>query len=174
MLTGANKKMEKILEKNTPSKNIELFLENVYLTFTIGNEAYGFEIEHITEIVGIQNITCVPGMPPYLKGVINLRGTFIPVIDVRMRFQMPERQYDERTSIIVVNINEQPAGFVVDDVVEAIDIQKSEIETLPDAGEDSINQFVRGIVKVGDEVKILLNVEKLLYGVKDVLTAFGA
>ena len=92
--------------------------EGKYLSFRIGGEVYGIEIRHVTEIVGIQKITEVPDMPQYMKGVINLRGNVIPVVDVRLRFHMQPRDYDDRTCVIVVNINDASIGLVVDSVKE--------------------------------------------------------
>ena len=105
--------------------------EDKYLTFVIGKEDFGIEIRYVTEIIGIQGITEVPDMPHYVKGVINLRGKVIPVMDVRLRFGVDERPYDDRTCIIVININDQPVGLIVDRVLEVLDIQKSEIEPPP-------------------------------------------
>ena len=139
--------------------------ENKFLTFIIGKEDYGIEIRHVTEIIGIQNITEVPDMPPHVKGVINLRGKVIPVMDVRLRFGVEERPYDDRTCIIVININEQPVGLIVDRVLEVLDIPENEIEPPPKMNmkKGKSNRFIQGMGKVGDQVKILLNANRLLY-----------
>lgn len=107
-------------------------LENKFLTFVINGEEYGIEIRHVTEIIGIQNITVVPDMPQYVKGVINLRGKVIPVMDVRLRFCMGARDYDERTCIIVIKIEGQSVGMIVDRVSEVLDIPKDNIEPPPE------------------------------------------
>jgi len=133
-----------------------------FLTFTVGKEDYGLEIYHVTEIIGIQNITEVPDMPAYVKGVINLRGKVIPVMDVRRRFKFEDRDYDDRTCIIVVNINETSLGLVVDTVKEVSDIPESQIDPPPDIGEGNRQFFIKGLGKVEEEVKILLDAEKLL------------
>ena len=133
-----------------------------YLTFTVGNEDYGIEIYHVTEIIGIQHITDVPDMPPYIKGVINLRGKVIPVMDVRVRFKMPEREYDDRTCIVVVNANGTAVGLVVDTVKEVAGIPENQIELPPEVAESSTQHYIRGLGKLADEVKILLDVEKLV------------
>jgi len=148
--------------------------EDKFLTFVLGNEEYGIEIRYVTEIIGIQNITLVPDMPEYVKGVINLRGKVIPVMDVRMRFHMQDRKYDDRTCIIVININEQSVGLIVDQVSEVLDIPKTEIEPPPKVKKDSSSLFVQGMGKVGDQVKIILNADKLLYGVEETLKSIGA
>ncbi len=133
-----------------------------YLTFTVGTEDYGIEISHVTEIIGIQKITDVPDMPPYIKGVINLRGKVIPVIDVRLRFRMPEREYDDRTCTVVVNVNGTPVGLVVDTVKEVVDIPENQIELPPEVAESSTQRYIKGLGKIGEEVKILLDVERLV------------
>jgi len=133
-----------------------------YLTFTVGREEYGIEIRCVTEIIGIQKITDVPDMPAYIKGVINLRGKVIPVMDVRLRFRMPEREYDDRTCIVVVNVNGASVGLVVDTVREVADIPENQIELPPEVAEASTQGYIKGLGKVGEEVKILLDVEKLL------------
>jgi purine-binding chemotaxis protein CheW len=133
-----------------------------YLTFTVGKEDYGIEISHVTEIIGIQKITDVPDMPPYIKGVINLRGKVIPVMDVRLRFRMPEREYDDRTCTVVVSVNATPVGLVVDTVKEVVDIPENQIELPPEVAESSAQRYIKGLGKIGEDVKILLDVEKLV------------
>lgn len=137
--------------------------EGKFLTFVLGGEEYGIEIRHVTEIIGIQSITEVPDMPAHVKGVINLRGKVIPVMDVRLRFGMPERPYDDRTCIVVINIDGQAVGLVVDRVSEVLDIPKDDIEPPPAVKKGEESRFVQGMGKVGDEVKILLDARKLLY-----------
>ena len=134
-----------------------------YLTFHLAGEDYGLEIAFVTEIIGIQRITEVPDMPDFVKGVINLRGKVIPVMDVRLRFQLPERDYDERTCIIVVDINATAVGLVVDQVNEVADIPEKDVEPPPRTTKGASSRYLKGMGKVGDEVRILLNVEKLLY-----------
>lgn len=134
-----------------------------FLTFHLAREDYGIEIRHVTEIIGIQKITEVPDMPDYVRGVINLRGKVIPVMDVRTRFRMPAREYDERTCIIVVNIEEQSVGLVVDQVNEVADIPEGQIEP-PPRNRKGEGSYIQGLGKIGDEVKILINVQKLLSG----------
>jgi purine-binding chemotaxis protein CheW len=133
-----------------------------YLTFSVGTEEYGIEIGCVTEIIGIQKITDVPDMPQYIKGVINLRGKVIPVMDVRLRFRMPERAYDDRTCIVVVKVNGAAVGLVVDTVREVADIPQQQIEQPPDMVEAGGQGYIQGLGKIGEEVKILLDVEKLL------------
>ena len=133
-----------------------------YLTFAVGREDYGIAICHVTEIIGIQKITEVPDMPEHVKGVINLRGKVIPVMDVRLRFRMEQRDYDDRTCIVVVDVNNAAIGLVVDTVKEVADIPANQIEPPPDVSDGNRQLFIQGLGKVGDEVKILLDVGKLV------------
>lgn len=135
--------------------------KDLFLTFRLGSEDYGMEIFHVIEIVGIQKITEVPDMPLYIKGVINLRGSVIPVMDVRLRFGMPEREYDDRTCLIVVRVGDVTTGLVVDRVNEVSEISGQQIEPPPRTGGETA-QYLKGMGKVGDSVKILLDMERLL------------
>ena len=133
-----------------------------YLTFRIANEDYGIAIANVTEIIGIQSITEIPEMPGYIKGVINLRGKVIPVMDVRKRFKLPEREYDERTCIIVAEIDGTSVGLVVDTVNEVADIPEEQVEPPPKSKHKG-GSYIQGIGKIGKEVKILLDINKILY-----------
>jgi purine-binding chemotaxis protein CheW len=133
-----------------------------YLTFRLAKEDYGIEIRHVTEIIGIQKITEIPELPDYIKGVINLRGKVIPVMDVRTRFSLPPREYDERTCIIVVDIDDKAVGLVVDQVNEVADIPEENIEPPPRTRRES-GRFIQGLGKMDKEVKILLDGTRLLY-----------
>ncbi len=153
---------------NLENMNLEMgqdedSLMGKYLTFNIGQEEYGIEIRYVTEIIGIQSITDLPDVPEFVKGVINLRGKVVPVIDVRLRFSMEERDYDERTCIVVVNIKEKPVGLIVDSVSEVLDIAEKNIEPPPSVQKGSGSRFIQGLGKVDEAVKILLNVRKLLF-----------
>ncbi len=133
-----------------------------FLTFILENEVYGLEIQYITEIIGIQEITEVPELPNYVRGIINLRGKIIPVIDVRIRFNKPAIKYNDRTCIVVVEIADISVGFIVDAVSEVIAIQEQEIVPPPEINGGFNNKFIKGIGKVGNEVKLLLDCNKLL------------
>lgn len=132
-----------------------------FLTFTVGNEVYGLEIYHVREIIGIQPITEVPELPEYVKGIINLRGKIIPVMDVRLRFKKPFREYNDRTCVIVVEIQEVSVGLVVDSVSEVLQIAEENIVPPPEV-KAAQNRYIRGIGKTGNEVKLLLDCERLL------------
>ncbi|NLK27337.1 MAG: purine-binding chemotaxis protein CheW [Clostridiales bacterium] len=132
-----------------------------YLTFSLGKESYGIEIQYVTEIIGIQTITEVPELPAYVKGIINLRGKIIPVIDVRLRFKKEPREYNDRTCVIVIDIMELSIGLIVDSVSEVLNIPDQDIEAPPQMKKGN-NRFIKNIGKVGNEVKLLLDCEKLL------------
>lgn len=133
-----------------------------YLIFSIDKESYGVEIKYVTEIIGIQSITKVPDMPDYIKGIINLRGKIIPVIDVRLRFNKEFREYNDRTCIIVVDIRNMSVGLIVDSVSEVVSINEEDIAELPHINKEYQNHFVKNIGKVGNEVRLLLDCQKLL------------
>ena len=136
-------------------------MQGMYLTFDLAGEGYGLEIRHVTEIIGIQKVTNIPDMPEHVIGVLNLRGKVIPIIDVRLRFNLPLREYDERTCIIVVSVNEHPVGLVVDQVSEVVDIAEEDIEPPPATGRNH-RHYIQGLGKISEQVKILLNVEALV------------
>ena len=133
-----------------------------FLTFSIGKESYGIEIKFVTEIIGIQDITEVPELPDYVKGIINLRGKIIPVIDVRLRFRKETKEYNDRTCIVVIDIKEVSVGLIVDNVAEVINLDDSNIVQPPNVKTGFHNRYIRGIGKVGNEVKLLLDCDKLL------------
>ena len=134
-----------------------------YLTFKLAGEEYGLEILKVREIVKIMDITTVPKMPGFIKGVVNLRGKVIPVIDLRLRFDLPEAEYNEETCIIVVNVGTE-TGVVVDTVQEVLDITDEAIEPPPAFGSQVDTKFILGMGKVGDAVKILLDIDRVMSG----------
>jgi len=137
-------------------------LEDKYLTFALNDEEYGIEIRYVTEIIGMQNISQVPDVNDFVKGVINLRGKVIPVIDIRLRFHLKERVYDNRTCIIVINIDEQVVGVIVDRVMEVLNIPRGEVEAPPKIMAGRSSHFIQGMGKVGERVKMLLDANKLI------------
>jgi purine-binding chemotaxis protein CheW len=134
-----------------------------YLTFPLGAEEYGLEIRHVTEIVGIQRITEVPDMPPFVRGVINLRGKVIPVMDVRIRFGLAPKSYDDHTCIVVVNLNGVSVGLIVDTVSEVLSISENQIDPPPSVRKGESSRYIKGLGKIGESVKILLDIQQLLY-----------
>lgn len=151
--------------ENSPETSTitENFIDGKFLTFSIKEEEYGIAIRDVTEIIGIQDITDLPDTPSYIKGVINLRGKVVPVIDVRSRFKFEERDYDDRTCIIVVNIKNSSVGLIVDTVLEVIDIPSDQIDPPPKVNRGSGNRYITGLGKVDESVKILLDTQKFLY-----------
>ncbi|MCH7870687.1 MAG: purine-binding chemotaxis protein CheW [Planctomycetes bacterium] len=132
-----------------------------YLTFKLSDEEYGVEILKVREINGIMKITAVPRVPEFVKGVINLRGNVIPVIDLRLKFGLEEIEHTEQTCIIVVNIGRE-IGIIVDTVSEVLDIASEDIDPPPQMGGMTDTSFILGMGKVADAVKILLNIERVL------------
>ncbi len=137
-----------------------------YLTFALGKEEYGLEILKVREIIGYMDITAVPRMPPYVKGVINLRGQVIAVMDLRAKFSMETAERSEQTCIIVVEIRrgdrKLSTGIVVDRVSEVLDIPADKIEDAPEFGAAVDTDFILGMGKIGDSVKILLDIGRVL------------
>ncbi len=132
-----------------------------FLTFSMGSEMYGIEIRYVLEIIGIQAITKVPELPEYIKGIINLRGIIIPVMDVRLRFSKPFKEYNDRTCIIVIDIDDTFIGLIVDSVSEVLSIPEGEIVNPPEVNKIS-NRYIKGIGKVGNDMKLILDCYKLL------------
>jgi purine-binding chemotaxis protein CheW len=133
-----------------------------YLAFMVGNEAFGIEIKYVTEIIGIQTITEMPEMPNFVKGIINLRGRIIPLIDIRLRFGKEPRDYDDRTCVIVVDIEGFSYGLIVDSVYEVLTIPDEEISPLPGINTVSGNRFVKNIGKTAGGIVLVVDCEKLL------------
>jgi len=158
-----NENKERVHSEDEELDDNEDTLKDKYLTFRLGDEDYGIDISYVTEIIGLQKITEVPDMPQFVRGVINLRGRVIPVIDIRSRFQMDERKYDDRTCVIVVNINNTDVGLVVDIVNEVISIPENNISPPPSVHKGSASRFVRAMGRVNDAIKILLDMDKLLF-----------
>lgn len=140
--------------------------EGKYLTFTLANEEYGIGILKIKEIIGMMPITSVPRTPLFVKGVINLRGKVIPVVDLRLKFGMPPMDYTDRTCIIVVEIAGQNGaltiGIVVDSVSEVLNIKAEDIENTPTFGVRVNTDYIMGMAKISGGVKILLDIDKVL------------
>ncbi|MCD4720691.1 MAG: chemotaxis protein CheW [Desulfobacula sp.] len=137
-----------------------------YLTFSLEKEEYGIGILKVKEIIGMMPITSVPRTPEFVKGVINLRGKVIPVIDLRSKFEMESIPYTERTCIIVVEIDSQEStiliGIVVDEVSEVLNIKSEEIEETPAFGTKLNTHYILGMAKIEGGVKILLNIDRVL------------
>ncbi len=154
------------IQKNRSSLRAQ---EGKYLTFALGQEEYGLEILKVREIIGYIDVTAVPQTPDYVKGVINLRGQVIPVVDLRSKFGMQAAEATEQTCIIVVEIPKNDrnisTGIVVDKVQEVLDISSESIEDAPEFGADVNTNFILGMGKIGKSVKILLDIDKVLSSV---------
>lgn len=137
-----------------------------YLVFHLGKEEFGAHVLKVREIIGLQELTAVPHTPHYVKGVINLRGKVIPVIDLRLRFGLPEKEYDLRTCIIVLDVKTEAGniqmGVVVDGVSEVLTVNDADVEDTPDFGEDIQTPYIIGMAKVKNKVKILLDIDQVL------------
>lgn len=147
---------EELLEEDTQ--------KGKFMTFQTGKEFFGISISYVNEIIVMQPITAVPEVEDYIKGLINLRGKIIPVIDVRARFKMEPIEYTDRTCIIVLNVKSTVIGLIVEKIAEVDTIQEEDIVPPPSIGhkESEQNKYVYGLARTGDKVKLLLNPEKLI------------
>ena len=154
--------MEEFLQEIV--ENEEDTQKDKYLIFSIGKECYGIDIKYVIEIIGIEPITEVPELPNYIRGVINLRGKIIPVMDVRLKFKKEEKEYDDRTCIIVVEIEGICIGLIIDRVLEVASIDESSISPPPKTSlnKDNGNKYIKGIGKIQNEVRLLIDCHKLL------------
>lgn len=142
--------------------------EGKYLTFSMAGEEYGIGILKVKEIIGMMTVTMVPQTPSYVKGVINLRGKIIPVVSLRRKFGLEEIDYTDRTCIIVVEVRTGAGsvlmGIMVDEVSEVLNIRNAEIEDTPAFGTSLKTDFILGMAKAGNRVKILLDIDKVISG----------
>lgn len=133
-----------------------------FLTFIIDNQFYAFHINDVVEIIGMVDITPVPEFPDYAKGIVNLRGTLIPIIDVRLRFSKNEMDYNERTCIIILNLKGTQVGFIVDTVDEVIDIDKENLSSVPKLSDTKTRKFIEGVGKLTNKIVMIVNAQKML------------
>jgi purine-binding chemotaxis protein CheW len=148
------------------SRNLATDLAGKYLTFALGAEEYGLPVLKVREIIKVMDITQVPQMPSHVRGVINLRGKVIPVIDLRLKFGFPQVAYTERTCIIVVDVSMSGMsvmmGVVVDSVSEVLNVSAAEIDQAPEFGDRITTDYMLGLAKVKGTVKILLSLDRVL------------
>lgn len=154
-------------EVETTKTEKSTFAAGKFLTFTLGEESYGVAVLKIREIIRMQKITPVPQMPVYVKGVINLRGKVIPVIDMRLKFEIGEDTVTERTCIVVVQIDntdgvQTSVGLIVDAVEEVVNINEDDVEDPPEIGNQFENDYILGIAKIKGEVKTLLDIDRVI------------
>ncbi|MFA5340358.1 MAG: chemotaxis protein CheW [Clostridia bacterium] len=155
-MTTLNYKNDLLNEMNENSSR------DMYLTFKIEEEEYGFDISSVTEIVGMQPVTPIPEAANYIKGIINLRGRIIPVIDLRLKFGKPEKEYNERTCIIVISYGDMTIGFIVDNVSEVITLKEDQLVPLPSYGKDLTSNYVKTIGKADNGIKLLLDCNRII------------
>ena len=136
--------------------------EGKFLTFNLVKEVYGIEILKVREIICLMDITNVPQTPDYLKGVINLRGKVIPIVDLRLKFSMPEVEHTQETCIIVAEVNNTSIGIIVDSVSEVLNIKSGDIEEAPQFGQGIDTNFILGLGKTKERIVILLDIELVL------------
>lgn len=140
----------------------ETILHGRYLIFGLGEESYGLDIDCITEIVNMQDITRLPQMPSFIKGIINLRGKIVPVMDLRLRFGMKSASYTDWTCIVIVEIQDSSIGLIVDHVLEVMTIDSDQCVPLPSSLSGTRNNYLQAIGKVGSDIKLLLDCSRLL------------
>jgi len=161
-MTDTGTKSVPAAEKAAQALEEAVHKEGKYLTFVLCEEEYGLEILKVREIMGLLDVTPVPQTPAFVKGVINLRGKVIPVVDLRLKFGMPEVEYTKETCIIVVDVGALLMGIIVDTVSEVIEIKEEEIEPAPSFGEKVDVKFILGMGKIKGKVKILLDIDRVL------------
>ncbi|MBW6409626.1 chemotaxis protein CheW [Clostridium weizhouense] len=135
-----------------------------YLIFSIDKQCYGIDIKNVIEIICIQPITEVPELPDYIKGVINLRGKIIPVMDIRLKLKKEEKEYDDRTCIIILEIKNICIGLIIDRVLEVANIAEKNLSALPNIkkNEENPNKYIKSIAKVGNEVRLIIDCNKII------------
>jgi len=148
--------------ENTMELEEEDTQKGKYLTFSLDKEVYAIEIKYVTEIIGIQPITEIPELPDYIKGIVNLRGKIIPVMDVRLRFRKKAIDYNDRTCVIVIDVDNISVGLIVDNVMEVMSISDENIVPPPEMSRGSGNRYIKAIGKVGNDVKLILDCMKMI------------
>jgi purine-binding chemotaxis protein CheW len=142
-----------------------------FLTFALGQEEYGVEILKIQEIKGFSAITPLPNAPPYVRGVLNLRGTIVPIVDLRKKFGMPEEAYTKFTVIVVVQVKGQTLGFIVDAVSDVLTVTGADIQPTPDLHGQVDTSFINGLARANEKLVILLDIDKVLTAAEAVAAA---
>jgi len=149
------------LQNQVIQEEVEDTQHGRYLTFNVGSEVFGLEIEYVTEIISMQPITRIPQVAEYIKGIINLRGKIIPVIDIRLKFKKEELEYNDRTCIVVIDVEDIIVGLIVDKVSEVMTIDDEQIAPPPNSKTGAHNRYIKGVGKINGEVKLLLDCNKL-------------
>lgn len=139
-------------------------LQGQHLTFDIGEAIYSVELQYVVEIIQVQNITQVPYIPAYIKGIINLRGSIVPVIDVRLKMGLPVRPYDEKTCIIIIRINDMQIGMIVDSVEGVASLEPDDLSDPPKLDASHRNEYLKSIAEKGEHIILNLDCEKFFFG----------
>ncbi|MBI1362419.1 MAG: chemotaxis protein CheW [Proteobacteria bacterium] len=137
-------------------------MDDQYLTFTLADELYGVDILKVQEIRGWSGVTQIPNCPPYIRGVVNLRGAIVPILDMRRRFAMEETPFTPYTVVIVVNVQGRTVGLVVDAVSDVVNLKEDDLRPPPDFGTAIDNTYLRALAQIGEDMVILLNVDDML------------
>ena len=156
-------KQEEMKRKNLNAKAEKESEVTKVMTFYIGDQVYGIEIPSVIEIIGVPHITIVPGIPYYIKGIINVRSKVVPVIDMRCRFGKPEREYNERTNTIIIEDSGVTVGVIVDEVIGVLPVFAKNIANSPDRIGVNDNKFIKYLLEMQDGIKLVLDVAKLIY-----------
>lgn len=133
-----------------------------WVTFRLDNETYGINVMQVQEVLRVTEIAPVPGSPDYVLGIINLRGSVVTVMDTRKRFGLMPRDMDDSTRIVIIEVNKQVVGILVDSVAEVVDLRTSEIETAPNVGCDESSKYIQGVSSRDEELLILIDLNKFL------------
>jgi purine-binding chemotaxis protein CheW len=133
-----------------------------YLTFSLGNEDYAVDILKVQEIRGYENVTRLPDSPAFIKGVINLRGVIVPIVDLRLKFELGEAKYDELTVMIILNLGSRVVGIVVDSVSDVVRLPAEDVKPAPDLGGSVDTRFLKGVATTGERMLLLLDIERMM------------
>ena len=133
-----------------------------WVTFSLGEETYGIDVMQVQEVLRVTEIAPVPGAPPYVLGIVNLRGSVVTVIDTRARFGLPSREADEASRIVIIEADKQVVGMLVDGVAEVVEVPASAIESTPNVGNDEAARYIQGVFSTDDGLLILVDLNKLL------------
>ena len=156
-------KQEEMKRKNLNAKAEKESEVTKVMTFFIGDQVYGIEIPSVIEIIGVPHITIVPGIPYYIKGIINVRSKVVPVIDMRARFGKPEREYNERKNTIIIEDSGVTVGVIVDEVIGVLPVFAKNIANSPDRIGVNDNKFIKYLLEMQDGIKLILDVTKLIF-----------
>jgi len=154
--------MDSVLNDLGGDEEVEEVEKDKYLTFSIDEELYGIDIKYVIEIVGTLNITIIHDYPDFAKGVINLRGEIIPIIDLRTAFKKPEVEFTAKTCFIIITIHDNKYGFIVDFVSEVTDFGENSVIDMPTISDNYVNKFTIGVAKSGDDIIAILDPAKVI------------